>query len=119
MLLYSVLHCLALAIHQTFTHTGIGNRVARVEGNNHIEVENLVQMYQFQNSRLDLFSEDSPKPWGDGRVRDPMRTPRTTARFIPGYDWDKDRGFFDATADKMEADMMKQYGEWLPNTEDN
>jgi hypothetical protein len=93
--------------------------VARVEGNNHVEVEDLLQLYQFQNSQLDLFSEASPQPWGDGSSRTPLRTPRTTARFIPGYDWNSNKGFFDATADKMQADMERTYGEWLPNTEDN
>jgi hypothetical protein len=47
-----------------------------------------------------------------------MRTPRTTARFLPGYDWDKDRGFFDDAADKAQEDFEAQFGNWLPNTED-
>lgn len=95
-----------------------GNRVARVEGANHAELEDLLERYQFQNSRLDLFSEHAPQPWGDGKVKDATRTPRTTARFVPGYDWNKDRGFFDDLADKAQQDFEKQFGEWLPNTED-
>jgi hypothetical protein len=100
------------------TSMSIGNRVARVEGNNHAEVEELLKRYQFQNTKLDLFSEDSPQPWGDGKARDPMRTPRTTARFLPGYDWDKDRGFFDDLADKAQSDFENQFGNWLPNRDD-
>ncbi len=89
-----------------------------MEGSNHAEVEELLGRYQFQNSRLDLFSETAPQRWGDGRVRNPDATPRTTARFLPGYDWDKDRGFFDDLADKAQADFEQQFGNWLPNTED-
>lgn len=63
-----------------------GNRVARIEGSQS-ELEKLLELYQFQNSKLDLFSEGSIKPWGDGRSFNATKTPRTTARFIPGYDW--------------------------------
>ena len=97
-----------------------GNRVARVEGPNHVEVEELLERYQFQNSKLDLFSEISPGPWGEGRTRaDFSRTPRTTARFVPGYDWNTDKGFFDALGDKMEEDFMGQFeNSWIPCPED-
>jgi hypothetical protein len=95
-----------------------GNRVARVEGANHAELEDLVQRYQFQNSRLDLFSEASPEPWGDGKVKSATKTPRTSNRFIVGYDWNKDRGFFDDAADKAQSDFENQFGNWLPNTDD-
>ena len=96
-----------------------GNRVARVEGANHAEVEILLERYQFQNSNLDLFSEGSKKPWGDASARDPMKTPRTTNRFIPGYDWNSDKGFFDTQADKAQSDFEDQFGNWLPNTNDD
>uniref|UniRef100_A0A7S3P9R0 Thioredoxin domain-containing protein n=2 Tax=Amphora coffeiformis TaxID=265554 RepID=A0A7S3P9R0_9STRA len=95
-----------------------GNRVARVEGSNHLEVEEILERYQFQNSKLDLFSEASEKLWGDGKTRDPMKTPRTTNRFVPGYDWNSDKGFFDTAADKAQSDFEEQYGNWLPNTGD-
>lgn len=97
-----------------------GNRVARVEGPNHAEVEELLNRYQFQNSKLDLFSEVSPGPWGEGRAQtDFSRTPRTTARFVPGYDWNSNKGFFDAIGDKMEEDFMGQFeNSWIPNPED-
>lgn len=130
-------------------HTG--NRVARVEGPSYTEVEELLENYQFQNSNLDLFSEAGVEPWGDRKVKDATRTPRTTyvfyithlgacclscslisfhilllscccclrsARFFPGYDLDKDRGFFDDAADKAQSDFEDQFGNWLPNTED-
>jgi hypothetical protein len=92
--------------------------VARVEGPNLSEVEELLKNYQFQNSRLDLFSEHAVEPWGDRKVKDAARTPRTTNRFVPGYDWNKDRGFFDDMADKATKDFEAQFGNWLPNTED-
>jgi len=92
--------------------------VARVEGSNHVEVQEILDRYQFQNSKLDLFSEASEKPWGDGKARDAMKTPRTTNRFVPGYDWDSDKGFFDTAADKAQSDFEEQYGNWLPNIGD-
>jgi hypothetical protein len=96
-----------------------GIRVARVEGPNHVEVESLLERYEFQNSKLDLFSEESLKPWGTGII-DYTKTPRTTNRFIPGYDWGSDRGFFDATADKMEEDFMGMFeNSWLPKDDDD
>lgn len=116
-----------------------GNRVARVEGSQaSIEVEELLERYEFQNSQLDLFSEHAVEPWGDedlsstpttsgggdggrrrrGRRGDFTGTPRTTARFLPGYDWNTDRGFFDTIADKAQQDFESAYENWLPNTED-
>jgi hypothetical protein len=89
-----------------------------VEGTSCTEVEDLLVNYQFQNTNLDLFSEAGEAPWGDGKIRDPMKTPRTTARFLPGYDWDKDGGFFDDAADKAQSDFEDTFGNWLPNTED-
>jgi len=99
-----------------------GNRVARVEGpSSHVEVEELLERYQFQNSQLDLFSEVSPEPWGEGKAKaDFSKTPRTTARFVPGYDWNSDKGFFDAVGDKMEEDFMGMYeNSWIPNPDDD
>jgi thiol-disulfide isomerase/thioredoxin len=99
-----------------------GNRVARMEGGSYPELEELLKCYQFQNSQLDLFSEEADNKkrlaWGDGKVKDPTKTPRTTNRFIPGYDWDKDRGFFDDMGDKFQEDWDKIYGNWVPNVED-
>ena len=99
-----------------------GNRVARVEGSNYDELQDVLQMYQMQNSQLDLFSEDADNEtrlaWGDGKLQSATKTPRTTNRFIPGYDWDKDRGFFDDLGDQFQDDFEKTYGEWTPNVED-
>lgn len=99
-----------------------GKRVARVEGNNHPELEDLIERYQFQNSKLDLFSEDADNQrrlqWGDGKVPNYEKTPRTTARFIPGYDWDKDGGFFDELANNAQEDWDDAYGNWVPDVED-
>jgi hypothetical protein len=109
----------SVVVWPTFDIFYRGNRVARVEGANHMEVEEVLERYQFQNSKLDLFSEGSETPWGTSTV-DYTKTPRTTNRFIPGYDWGSDRGFFDATADKMEQDLMGMYeNSWLPKDDDN
>jgi hypothetical protein len=80
-------------------------RVARLEGvsacmgssstsaNVPITLEQILERYEFQNSSLDLFSDDGISAqkgigmkWGDGTIaRDAaMKTPRTTARFVPG-----------------------------------
>jgi hypothetical protein len=65
-----------------------GNRVARVEGPNIASLEDVLERFQFSNSDLDLFSEDAGRrrqlQWGDGQMKDMTKTPRTTARFIPG-----------------------------------
>jgi hypothetical protein len=66
-----------------------GNRVARVEGSSVSELEDVLSMFQLMNSDLDLFSEEASQKratqWGDGSSTDVNKTPRTTARFIPGY----------------------------------
>jgi len=99
-----------------------GNRVARVDGPDIAEVEELLNMYQFQNSQLDLFSESADNKkrlaWSKGEAVDPTKVPRTTNRFIPGYDWNSDGGFFDDLADKAQNDFEDQFGNWLPNTDD-
>mmetsp|Transcript_24483 Transcript_24483/g.28334 ORF Transcript_24483/g.28334 Transcript_24483/m.28334 type:complete len:256 (-) Transcript_24483:29-796(-) len=99
-----------------------GNRVARVEGTDMREVDRLLNMYQLQNSNLDLFSENADNErrlaWGEGKVSSSSATPRTTARFVPGYDWDKDGGAFDEAANKMQDDFENTYGNWLPNMDD-
>ena len=107
-----------VTVMPTFDIFYAGNRVARVEGANHAELEKVLEQYQFQNSSLDLFSEASPQPWGDGKVRSAMKTPRTTNRFVPGYDWNNDKGAFDDAADKAQSDFEDQFGNWLPNTDD-
>merc|ERR1712151_905579 len=97
-----------------------GNRVARVEGPNHAELEEVLNRYQFQNSKLDLFSEDAERPWGDSsRAGDAARTPRTTARFVPGYDWDKSTGFFDEAGDKAQQSFEDSFGNWVPQIDDD
>jgi len=108
--------------HTIPTNKPSGNRVARAEGpDSHVELEELLQRYQFQNSKLDLFSEVAPDPWGDGAPKtDFSKTPRTTARFVPGYDWNSDKGFFDTLGEKMEEDFMGQFeNSWIPNPDDD
>lgn len=109
-----------------------GNRVARVEGNNILELEEVVKMYQLQNSDLDLFSEEADNKrrlaWGDGKINSnaAMATPKTTGRFIPGYDWDKKGGFFDDLGDNFQSqfdaitgdDDDDGYGNWVPSIHD-
>ena len=76
-------------------------------------------MYKMQNSKLDLFSEDAQNEqrlaWGDGTLTSssPSSTPSTTARFIPGYDWDKSDGaLFDDAANKAQESFEDTYGNW-------
>jgi hypothetical protein len=107
----------------TFDIFYAGNRVARVEGSNMAELEKVLNMYQFQNTELDLFSEDANRKrqlqWGDGKAKDPSRTPRTTARFVPGYDWNSDKGFFDDQGDKAQQSFEDTFENWLPDIEDD
>ena len=82
-------------------------------------MQELLDRYQFLNSPLDLFSEESP--WGSDEAKaDWNKTPRTTARFLPGYDWGSDKGFFDDLADKAERDFVGDYeNSWMPTLDDN
>jgi hypothetical protein len=100
-----------------------GNRVARMEGPDLAELVDILNRYQFQNSDLDLFSEDSSRKrklqWGDGKARDASRTPRTTNRFVPGYDWNSDKGFFDDQGDKAQQSFEDTFENWVPNIEDD
>ena len=103
-------------------HTQIntkGNRVARVESSNHAELEELLERYQFQNSKLDLFSETSENAWGDRSAKDMTATPRTTARFIPGYDWNSAKGFFDEAGDKAVKSFEETFENWIPEVDDD
>lgn len=109
-----------------------GDRVARVEGPRYAELETVINRYQMLNSKLDLFSESandggdsSRSAWGQGGSTDFSTTPRTTASFIPGYDWNKKGGFFDELATDMQKsmpgydDFEKSYeDDWLPKIDD-
>ena len=93
-----------------------GNRVARLEGSSSSsELNEWIDRYVLLNSNLDLFSEQAPQPTSSST----QTTPTTTARFIPGYDWDKRKGFFDDTADKMENDFEDSFGNWIPPMEED
>lgn len=75
------------------------------------------------NSKLDLFSEEADNKkrlaWGDGKINpDYSKTPRTTARFILGYDWNSDKGFFDDMATKAQDSFEGQYENWMPPMDD-
>ena len=97
-----------------------GNRVARVEGNNMLEIERFLNQYQFLNSDLDLFGDSQQSlGWGDGKRKDAKATPRTTARFLPGYDWNTKKGAFDEAADKAQQSFEDSFGNWVPNVEDD
>jgi hypothetical protein len=97
-----------------------GNRVARIQGSSIAELEQALQRYQFQNSKLDLFSEMANQRWGDGTSsKDIMdTTPRTTNRFIPGYDWNKKSGAFDESGQKEQSSFEEMFGNWVPNIVD-
>lgn len=97
--------------------------MARIEGPDLGELERTLNMYQFMNSDLDLFSEDSSRKrelqWGDGKAKDMTKTPRTTARFVPAYDFDTNNGFFDEQGDKAQQTFEDTFGNWLPEIEDD
>lgn len=116
-----------------------GDRVARVDGPRYTDLESILNQYQLLNSDLDLFSEEAtdpgansastpqPSPWGQGSSSsDYSRTPRTTASFIPGYDWNKKGGFFDEAANDFQKnspfdnDSFEDDYEsgWLPKIDD-
>ena len=46
-------------------------------------------------------------------------TPRTTNRFVPGYDWNKKGGFFDEQGAKFEQSFEDTFGNWIPNIDDD
>jgi hypothetical protein len=46
------------------------------------------------------------------------RTPRTTNRFVPGYDWNTKKGFFDEQGEKAQRSFEDMFGSWLPNVDD-
>eukprot|EP00751_Fragilariopsis_kerguelensis_P029465 CAMPEP_0170928414 /NCGR_PEP_ID=MMETSP0735-20130129/14124_1 /TAXON_ID=186038 /ORGANISM="Fragilariopsis kerguelensis, Strain L26-C5" /LENGTH=255 /DNA_ID=CAMNT_0011329199 /DNA_START=83 /DNA_END=850 /DNA_ORIENTATION=+ len=100
-----------------------GNRVARMEGPDLQELEKVLNMYQFMNTDLDLFSEDANQKrklqWGDGKAKNMARTPRTTNRFVPAYDWNSDKSFFDEQGDKAQQSFEDTFGSWLPNIDDD
>lgn len=108
-----------VSIFPTFDVFYGGNRVARIEGPEYGLVEQQILRHGMINSKLDLFSEEADNKkrlaWGDGKINpDYSATPRTTARFIPAYDWDKDEGFFDSMANKAAQDFESQYENWVP-----
>ena len=98
-------------------------RVGRIEGNEFTMLEDYIKRYGFMNSKLDLFSEEAENAkqlrWGDGTKKDYSATPRTTARFIPGYDWNTKKGFFDDQADKAMQDFEGMYENWTPQVDDD
>ena len=97
-----------------------GIRVGRVVGEEVDEVEGWIQRYGYVVSKTDLFSEDADAgelKWG--KRGEGGTTPRTTAAFVPGYDWDKKGGFFDEKAGKMEEEFMDTFGDWTPDVEDD
>lgn len=94
-----------------------GIRVARVEGSSIQELQDVLDRYQLQNSSLDLFSGEGQLSWGE--KRDMAKTPKTTNRFVPGYDWNTRTGAFDEQASKVEQSFEDTFGNWLPNIDDD
>lgn len=96
------------------------NRVARLEGPVTVEeLDRVLNMYQLMNSKLDLFSDQqSESRWDDSRAKDPTKTPRTTNRFVPAYDWNKDKGFFDDQGDRAQKSFEEAFENWIPNVDE-
>lgn len=58
--------------------------------------------------------------WGDGTSQAKMdATPRTTNRFVPGYDWNKKTGAFDEAGQKAQTSFEEMFGNWVPNVDDD
>ncbi|KAL3921209.1 MAG: hypothetical protein SGILL_002868 [Bacillariaceae sp.] len=99
-----------------------GSRVRRIEGSNVAELDDAVNQYQFMNSELDLFSEEAKynrdQSWGESAKR-ANTTPRTTNRFVPGYDWNKKTGAFDEAGGKAQQSFEDAFGGWLPNVDED
>ena len=84
-----------------------------------ISLQGWITRYGFTNSKTDLFSEsaNSELAWGKGKDGEDGTT-RTTARFVPGFDWDKKKGAFDDAADKAEEAFESMFENWTPDVED-
>jgi hypothetical protein len=99
-----------------------GARVRRVEGSNMAELDEAINQYQFQNSLLDLFSEEvtykRQQSW-DHSAKQANSTPRTTNRFVPGYDWNKKGNAFDEAGGKAQQSFEDAFGGWLPNIDED
>ncbi len=113
-----------VSVTPTFDIYFKGNRVGRVEGNAENEVQGWIARYGFVVSTTDLFSEEANDKatrealaW-KGKEGKGLSTPGTTNRFVPGYDWDKDRGFFDDLGDKAQEEWESMYENWTPNIDD-
>lgn len=97
------------------------NRVGRIEGNQYTELEKYIEQYGVLNSQLNLFEQGQENKdqlkWENSNAKAGSfdATPRTTGRFIPGYDWDTKKGFFDDQADKLMQDFEGTYENWTPN----
>jgi len=46
-------------------------------------------------------------------------TPRTTNRFVPGYDWNMDAGFFDENASATKESLEDTLGSWVPDVDND
>jgi hypothetical protein len=94
-----------------------GNRVARVDGSAMQELQDVLDRYQLQNSSLDLFSETATQKWGE--KMDMAATPKTTNRFVPGYDWNTKDSFFDEQGSRVAQSLEDSFGNWVPNIDDD
>ena len=88
-------------------------------------VQEVLDGYQLINSKLDLFSKEADNErrvaWGEGKLGrgSGEGTPRTTAAFILGYDWDIEVSAFDEAAKMVQDDFEDSYGDWVPNISDD
>ncbi|GMH71538.1 hypothetical protein TL16_g05677 [Triparma laevis f. inornata] len=101
-----------------------GNRVGRVEGSKEGELQGWITRYGYQNSNLDLFSDESTEKnpelaWGKGGRGNEAGEVKTTARFVPGYDWDREGSAFDDAAQKAEDMFTDAFENWTPNVDDD
>ncbi|KAL3923188.1 MAG: hypothetical protein SGILL_001798 [Bacillariaceae sp.] len=99
-----------------------GTRVRRIEGSNIAQIDEAIQQNQLLNSNLDLFSEEATykrkEEWGVSAAKG-NATPRTTNRFVPGYDWNKKTGAFDEAGGQAVDSFESMFENWVPNIDDD
>jgi len=98
----------------TFDFFFKGNKVGRVSGPQYNEVRGWLTRYSMTsltgeaNPDAPDFVNNRVEPWGE--KKNMGRTPRTTARFVPGFDWDSSQGAFDKAGKDAEDKFRAIFG---------
>ena len=92
-----------------------GNKVGRVQGPEYNEIVGWLTRYGMTslsgetNQEAPNFVNNRVNPWGQ-RNENNNKTPRTTASFIPGFDWDSPDGAFDQAGKQAEEQFRAIFG---------